>query len=69
MLFNFLLKIFPGKLKSRWFGPFIVTQVGPYGGIEIQRNGHEPFVVNGQCLKLYLETDQVGMVELECFSK
>ena len=32
LLFNSRLKLFPGKLKSRWSGPFIVTQVFPYGG-------------------------------------
>ena len=25
LLFNFRLKLFPGKLKSRWSGPFTVT--------------------------------------------
>ena len=32
LLFNSRLKLFPGKLKSRWSRPFIVTQVFPYGG-------------------------------------
>ncbi|GJS07111.1 hypothetical protein Tco_0363907 [Tanacetum coccineum] len=31
LLFNSRLKIFSGKLKTRWTGPFIVTQVFPYG--------------------------------------
>ena len=35
LLFNSQLKIFPGKLKPRWSGPFTVTQVLPYGGAEI----------------------------------
>ena len=26
---------FPGKLKSRWSGPFTVTQVFPHGGADI----------------------------------
>nr|GEY47221.1 reverse transcriptase domain-containing protein [Tanacetum cinerariifolium] len=34
LLFNFRLKIFSGKLKTRWTGPFTVTQVFPYGTIE-----------------------------------
>ncbi|GJS23724.1 hypothetical protein Tco_0452356 [Tanacetum coccineum] len=31
LLFNFRLKIFFGKLKSRWSGPFTITEVYPYG--------------------------------------
>ena len=32
LLFNSRLKLFPGKLKPRWSGPFTVTRVFPYGG-------------------------------------
>ena len=35
LLFNSRLKLFPGKLKFKWSGPFIVVQVFPYGGVEI----------------------------------
>ncbi|GJU63693.1 reverse transcriptase domain-containing protein [Tanacetum coccineum] len=31
LLFNSRLKIFSGKLKSRWSGPFTITEVFPYG--------------------------------------
>ncbi|GJR70191.1 reverse transcriptase domain-containing protein [Tanacetum coccineum] len=31
LFFNSRLKIFSGKLKTHWTGPFIVTQVFPYG--------------------------------------
>nr|GEU49940.1 reverse transcriptase domain-containing protein [Tanacetum cinerariifolium] len=34
LLFNSRLKIFSGKLKTRWSGPFTITQVFPYGTIE-----------------------------------
>ena len=30
LLFNSRLKLFPGKLKSRWSGPFTVTKVFPH---------------------------------------
>ncbi|GJX12085.1 reverse transcriptase domain-containing protein, partial [Tanacetum coccineum] len=40
LLFNSRLKIFSGKLKTRWTRPFTVTQVFPYGVIELsQTNG------------------------------
>ena len=35
ILFNSRLKLFPEKLKSRWLGPFIVTQVFPHGGAAV----------------------------------
>ncbi|XP_050895833.1 uncharacterized protein LOC127102512 [Lathyrus oleraceus] len=30
------LKLFPGKLKSRWSGPFVVNKVLPHGEIELK---------------------------------
>ncbi|XP_042449055.1 uncharacterized protein LOC122033980 [Zingiber officinale] len=35
LLFNSRLKLFPGKLKSRWSGPFEVKKVYPYGAVDI----------------------------------
>nr|GEU35638.1 reverse transcriptase domain-containing protein [Tanacetum cinerariifolium] len=35
LLFNSRLKIFSGKLKTRWTRPFTVTQVFPYGTVEL----------------------------------
>ena len=53
LLFSSQLRLFPGKLKSRWSGPFEVKKVYPYGAVEIGRN-NEIFKVNGQRLKLYI---------------
>ncbi|XP_075478843.1 uncharacterized protein LOC142519698 [Primulina tabacum] len=36
LLFNSRLKLFPGKLKSRWSGPFVMEAVYPYGAIELK---------------------------------
>ena len=33
LLFNSRLKLFPGKLKSRWFGPYEVLEVYPSGAV------------------------------------
>ena len=54
LLFNSRLKIFPGKLKSRWSGPFMVIKVYPYGAVDLrdEQSGRE-FKVNGQRLKHY----------------
>ena len=35
LLFNSRLKLFSGKLKSRWSGPFIVKKVYPHGVVEV----------------------------------
>ncbi|GJW38619.1 hypothetical protein Tco_0064464, partial [Tanacetum coccineum] len=37
LLFNSRLKIFSGKLKTRWLGPFTITQVFPYGTVELSQ--------------------------------
>nr|GEV56882.1 reverse transcriptase domain-containing protein [Tanacetum cinerariifolium] len=37
VLFNCRLKIFLGKLKTHWTGPFTVTHVFPYGTIELSQ--------------------------------
>src|SRR5262249_42469639 len=34
LLYNSRLKLFPGKLKSHWSGPFTITGVSPHGSIE-----------------------------------
>nr|GEV54132.1 hypothetical protein [Tanacetum cinerariifolium] len=37
LLFNSQLKIFSGKLKTYWTGPFTITQVFPYGTVELSQ--------------------------------
>ena len=53
LLFNSRLKLFPRKLKLRWSGPFTVTQVFPYGEVEIMHPKKGTFKVNAQLLKPY----------------
>ena len=53
LLFNSKLKLFPRKLKSRWSGPFTVTKIFPYGGVEIMHPEKGRFKVNAQRLKPY----------------
>jgi hypothetical protein len=56
LLYNSRLHLFPGKLKSRWMGPFIIRTVFSHGAIEIEdpKNGNI-FKVNGQRVKPFLE--------------
>nr|GEW98681.1 reverse transcriptase domain-containing protein [Tanacetum cinerariifolium] len=37
LLFNSHLKIFSGKLKTRWSGPFTIIKVFPYGTVELSQ--------------------------------
>ena len=54
LLFNSRLKLFPGKLKSRWSGPFEVVSVKPHGAIELcDKGSNTTFLVNGQRVKHY----------------
>ncbi|XP_074354415.1 uncharacterized protein LOC141693276 [Apium graveolens] len=54
LLFNSRLQLFPGKLKSRWLGSFIVKTVFPHGAVEIfDKHPDQAFKVNGQRLKHY----------------
>nr|GEZ63802.1 reverse transcriptase domain-containing protein [Tanacetum cinerariifolium] len=48
LLFNSRLKIFSRKLKTRWSGPFTITQVFPYGTVELSQTDGPNFTVNGQ---------------------
>ena len=53
LLFNSRLKLFPGKLKSRWSGPFTVTKVFSHGGAEVSHPEKGTFTVATQRLKPY----------------
>nr|GEY15030.1 reverse transcriptase domain-containing protein [Tanacetum cinerariifolium]GEY15971.1 reverse transcriptase domain-containing protein [Tanacetum cinerariifolium] len=57
LLFNSHLKIFSGKLKTRWSGPFIITQVFPYGTVELSQPNGPNFKVNGHRVKHYFGGD------------
>ncbi|MCI34572.1 hypothetical protein A2U01_0055792, partial [Trifolium medium] len=50
-------RLMAGKLRSKWIGPFVVTNVFPYGVVEIKSAGTDKvFKVNGQRLKLFHES-------------
>nr|GFB32916.1 reverse transcriptase domain-containing protein [Tanacetum cinerariifolium] len=57
LLFNSRLKIFSGKLKTRWSGPFTITRVFPYGTIELSQPDGPNFKVNGHHVKHYFGGD------------
>ena len=55
LLFNTRLKLFSGKLKSRWTGPYEITKVFPFGVVEVTHLDKGTFKVKGQRLKLYID--------------
>nr|GEY57314.1 retrovirus-related Pol polyprotein from transposon 17.6 [Tanacetum cinerariifolium] len=63
LLFNSRLKIFLGKLKTRWSGPFTIAKVFPYGTIELSQANGPNFKVNGHRVKHYSGGD---VPQLDC---
>ena len=67
LLYNSRLKLFPGKLRTRWYGPYTVKQVFDHGAIELWDKSGGSFQVNGQRVKPYIEhisDDDKGHEEL-----
>ena len=56
LLYNSLLHLFPGKLRTKWIGPFVIKSISEHGAFEVEnpKNGNV-FKVNGHRLKPYLE--------------
>nr|GEZ63710.1 reverse transcriptase domain-containing protein [Tanacetum cinerariifolium] len=53
LLFNSRLKIFSGKLKSHWSGPFTISEIYPYGTAKLIHPDGCNFKVNCHRLKHY----------------
>ncbi|XP_074311480.1 uncharacterized protein LOC141647254 [Silene latifolia] len=64
LLFQNRLRLFSGKLRSRWMGPYEVVKVFQHGAIEIKclKTG-KVLKVNGHRLKHYYEGIEAGEVE------
>nr|GFB04905.1 reverse transcriptase domain-containing protein [Tanacetum cinerariifolium] len=70
LLFKSRLNIFSGKLKSRWSSPFTISQVFPYGTIELSQPNGPKFKVNGHRIKHYFGEDipQSVVSDLQTFA-
>nr|GEY47605.1 reverse transcriptase domain-containing protein [Tanacetum cinerariifolium] len=68
-LFNSRLKIFSGKLKTRWSGPFMITKFFLYGTVELSQPDGPNFKVNGHRVKHYFGGDipQLVVPDLQTF--
>ena len=56
LLYDSKLHIFPGKLRSKWNGPYVAKEVFPYDTMTIRNPmTSNEFKVNGQRLKHFIE--------------
>ncbi|KAI5351474.1 hypothetical protein L3X38_004365 [Prunus dulcis] len=70
LLFNSCLKLFLGKLRSRWIGPFVITNVFDHGAVEIQNiKDGSTFKVNGHRLKPYFDANFDANIESEALKE
>ena len=77
LLLNSKVKLFgEGKLWSKWKGPYIVINTSPHGVITIQDDDDNFFKVNGQRLKIFLESShnidfnqELDKIDLIAFDK
>ena len=64
LLYNSRFKLFLGKLKSRWSGPYTVVTSTPFEAVTLKDESGSEFKVNGQRLKHYLE-GSINEVDLD----
>ncbi|XP_042051515.1 uncharacterized protein LOC121796802 [Salvia splendens] len=65
LLFQSRLKLMPGKLRSRWIGPYTIIAIRTNGAIELQESDPDSpsFMVNGHRVKPYREGMKAFMVD------
>ncbi|RDX94776.1 hypothetical protein CR513_22810, partial [Mucuna pruriens] len=69
LLFNSRLKLIAGKLRSRWDGPFVITNIFPYGAEELKdEHTNRTFQVSGHQIKLFHEGPTPTIGDLETIS-
>ncbi|XP_057763339.1 uncharacterized protein LOC130983166 [Arachis stenosperma] len=68
LLYNSRLRLMPGKLRSKWEGPYRVEKAEPYGVFHLSHPSGSNFIkVNGHRLKLYHGEKMKDNKELEIF--
>src|SRR3954465_1535521 len=64
LLYNSRLRLFPGKLRSRWTGPYVIQKVYPFGAVDLIHLKDEFSRINRQRIKPYIEGDKKEDEEL-----
>ena len=57
----------PGKLKSKWTGPYLITQVFPHGAVELKAKEGVRFKMNRHRIKLYFGHKALGNEVIEAY--
>ena len=66
LLYNSKLSLMGGKLQSKWIGPFVVSNVYPYGAVEIKsQSTDKSFKMNGHRLKPFLNNPALVDIVIE----
>ena len=64
---SFGVPCLPGKLKSKWIGPYLITQVFPYGAVELKAKEGVRFKRNRDRIKLYFGHKALGNKVIEAY--
>ena len=67
LLYNFRLSWFLGRLKSKWTGPYLITQLFPHGAVELEIKEGVRFKVNGQRIKMYFGHAESANAVIEAY--
>ncbi|XP_057744966.1 uncharacterized protein LOC130962817 [Arachis stenosperma] len=68
LLYNSRLRLMPGKLRSRWEGPYRLEKTVPYGVFHLSHPSSSNLIkVNGHRLKLYHGENINDNKEIEVF--
>ena len=54
-------------VKSKWTGPYLVTQLFPHGATELDTKEGVQFKVNRQRIKIYFGHDESANVVIEAY--
>ena len=69
LLFNSCLKLFAGKLRSKWEGPYDVEEAYPSGAVKLKgQSTSSSWIVNGQRLKHYRAEEVSDVTEVKLVS-
>ena len=64
---SFGVPCLPGKLKSKWIVPYLITQVFPRGAVELKAKEGVRFKRNRDRIKLYFGHKAAGNEVIEAY--
>ena len=67
LLYNYRLRLFPGKLKSKWTSHYLITQVFPHKAVELKAKEEVGFKMNRERIKIYFGHKPSGNEVIEAY--